>query len=123
MAFLRWLGAFLSGGVLDRVLSSVDKHVEAQTDKERIKAQIIQTHLQNRAGFMQAGGFVLMLLFAVPLAFWFAAVCVYSVFWCTGCAYPQEWTIAALPAPIDAWAGGIVVSIFGVVGVSRFARR
>ena len=71
---------------------------------------------------MRSGGFVLMLLFSVPLAVWFAAVVVYSILWCAGCAYPQEWTIAALPPPLDAWAGAIVVSIFGVVGLDRFRR-
>lgn len=115
--------SFLSGGGLDRILSTVDKHVDAQTDKERIKAHVTEVYLRNRADFMQAGGFVLMLLFAVPLAFWFAAVCVYSVFWCLECAYPQEWSIAALPAPLDTWAGGIVMSIFGVIGLSRFSKK
>ena len=72
--------------------------------------------------FALAGGFWLMLIFAVPLACWFGAVIVYSIFWCAGCAYPQDWTIAALPPPLDDWAGGIIVSIFGVVGVSRLRR-
>jgi hypothetical protein len=116
--FLGWL----SGGPLDRVLRTVDKRIDATTDRERIKADIIATHYKTRAGFMQAGGFLLMLLFAAPLAFWFAAVCIYSVFWCAGCAFPQEWTIAALPAPLDQWSAQIVIAIFGVAGVTRFAR-
>ena len=118
-ALLKWL----TGGALDRVLSTVDRQIEASTDREKIKADIIVAHYQSRAGFMQAGGFWLMMLFAVPLAFWFAAVCVYSVFWCAGCAYPQEWTVAALPAPLDEWSAQIIIAIFGLVGVSRFARR
>jgi len=72
---------------------------------------------------MQAGGFVLMMLFAVPLAFWFAAVCIYSVFWCSGCPFPQSWTIAALPPPLDEWSAQIVIAIFGVAGITRFARK
>lgn len=118
MIFLRWLGNFLAGGALDRVLDTVDRRVEAQTDREKIKADLIAEHYRTRAGFMQAGGFVLMLLFAAPLAFWFATVCVYSVFWCAGCAYPQGWTIAALPSPLDEWSWVIITAIFGVIGVS-----
>ena len=114
---------WLTGGALDRVLRTVDRQIDASTDRERIKADIIKSHYETRAGFMQAGGFVLMLLFAAPLAFWFAAVCVYSVFWCQGCAYPQEWHIAALPAPLDAWSAQIVIAIFSVAGITRFARK
>ena len=116
---LKWL----TGGVLDRVLSTVDKKISAETDREALKAEIIKAHYETRAGFMKAGGFVLMLLFAVPLAFWHGAVVVYSVFWCAGCAYPQTWTIAALPAPLGEWAGLIIISIFGVVGVTGLSKR
>lgn len=70
----------------------------------------------------RAGGFWLMLIFAAPLAVWWAAVLVYSVLWCRACAFPQAWSIAALPAPLDEWAGMIVVAIFGVLGVDRFRR-
>lgn len=111
---LKWL----TGGVLDRVLSTVDRKIDAETDRDALKAEIIKTHFQTRPSFMKAGGFVLMLLFAAPLALWFGAVCVYSVLWCQGCAYPQGWTVAALPPPLDEWGGWIVIAIFGVIGVT-----
>lgn len=114
--------SFIFSGPLDRVLRTVDKRIEAQTDREALKAEIIKTHYTTRADFMRAGGFWLMLLFAVPLAFWFAAVCIYSVFFCAGCAYPQDWTIAALPAPLNDWAGLIIMAIFGVVGLNRMIK-
>lgn len=114
---------FLTGGILDRVLSTVDRKIAAETDREALKADIIREHYRTRADFMRAGGFWLMLLFAGPLAFWWAAVLVYSVLWCAGCAYPQKWTIAALPAPLDEWAGLIVMAIFGVLGVDRLRGR
>lgn len=117
-AVLRLLG----GSVLDRVLDTVDKRVEAGTNRDKIKGDILQEYLKRRGDYMRAGGFVLMLLFAVPLAAWFGAVIVYSILWCADCAYPKPWTIAALPAPLDQWAGAIVVSIFGVVGLDRFRR-
>ena len=114
--------SFLFSGPLDRVLRTVDKRIEAQTDREALKAEIIKTHYATRAEFMRAGGFWLMLIFAVPLGFWFAAVCVYSVFFCAGCAYPQDWTIAALPSPLNDWAGLIIMSLFGVMGLSRMRK-
>lgn len=111
-AVLRWL----TGGFLDRVLGSVDKYVENQTDREKIKSDVVRSYYANRSSFMQHGGFVLMLLFAVPVAVWFGAITLYNLFWCAGCAYPQEWSIAAYPAPLDEWAGWIVIACIGGAG-------
>jgi hypothetical protein len=118
-SILRWL----TGGVLDRVLDTVDRRIDAQTDREAIKGEIIKQAYRDRADWMRAGGFWLMLIFAAPLAVWWAAVIIYSLLWCAGCAYPQTWSVAALPPPLDEWAGLIVVAIFGVVGVSRIGGR
>lgn len=113
---------WLTGGVLDRVLSTVDKKIAADTDREKLKADLIIEHYRQRADWMRAGGFWLMILFAGPLAIWWAAVIAYSVLWCRLCAYPQDWSIAALPAPLSEWAGLIVISIFGVIGLDRFKK-
>ena len=119
---IRWIANLLSGGFLSRVLDTVDRKIASETDRERIKADLILENYRTRADWMRAGGFWLMVLFAAPLAFWWAAVMLYSVFWCAGCAYPVSWSIAALPAPLDEWAGLIVVAIFGVIGVDRLKR-
>lgn len=117
---IKWLLTMLTGDVLDRVLQTVEQSIQSQTDREKLKSEIIIAHYRNRGDFMRSGGFILMLLFAAPLAVWFSAVVIYSVLWCADCAFPQEWSIAALPAPLDEWAGFIIISIFGVIGVSRF---
>lgn len=109
----------LSGGVLGRVFDSVDKHIAGQADKERIKGELLQEYMRTRGDYMRAGGIWLMLLFAVPLAVYHASVLVYSMLWCSKCAFPQQWVIAALPPPFGEWAGLMIVSIFGVVGLSR----
>lgn len=119
---IRALLGWLTGGVLDRVLSTVDRKIAAETDREALKRDLIVEHYRQRGDWMRAGGFWLMLAFAGPLALWWAAVLVYSVLWCAGCAYPQAWTVAALPAPLDEWAGMIVLSIFGVIGLDRFKK-
>ena len=119
---LRSLFNWLTGGVLDRVLDTVDRRMDAQTEANKLKADIIREHYRSRSDFMRAGGFWLMLIFALPLAFWWAAVIMYSVIWCAGCAYPQTWTVAALPPPLDEWAGLIILAIFGVLGVDRIRR-
>jgi hypothetical protein len=115
--------SWLTGGVLDRVLDTVDRKVQSETDREKIKGDIIRDYYRSRADWMRAGGFWLMLIFALPLAIWWASVMFYNIFWCAGCAFPQTWTIAALPAPLDEWSWLIVVSIFGVIGADRWGRR
>lgn len=120
---IRLLAKVFGGGVLDRVLDTVDSKFASEADKERIKGDIVIAHYQSRASFMQAGGFWLMFIFAMPLAFWFASVCIYSVFWCAGCAYPQSWSIAALPSPLDEWSAQIVIAIFGVAGLTKVLGR
>lgn len=122
-SFGRWLLGWLTGGALDRVLGIIDRRVDSETERERIRADVVKAHLASRASFMREGGLLLMLIFALPLGYWFAAVCIYSVHWCADCHNPQDWTIAALPPPLDEWAGGIIVAIFGVVGVGRLRWR
>jgi hypothetical protein len=119
---LAFLARFFTGGVLDRIFDTVDKRIDSETDRNKVKADLLIAYQKNRGDWMRAGGFWLSLIFVVPLGFWYASVCVYSVFWCAGCIYPQEWTIAALPEPLDTWAGAIIVSIFGVVGLDRLKR-
>lgn len=117
-ALLRWL----TGGVLDRVLATVDRRIDAETDREALKRDLIVEHYRQRANWMRAGGFWLMLIFAVPLGLWWGAVLLYSTVWCQACIWPQPWTIAALPPPLDEWAGMIIISIFGVIGVSNLRK-
>ena len=117
-----WLISALSGGLLDRILGTVDRKISADTDLEKLKADIILEHYRTRADWMRSGGFWLMMMFAVPLALWWAAVIVYSVLWCARCAYPVGWSIAVLPSPLNDWAGLIVMSIFGVIGLDRMKK-
>ena len=122
VAMIKLVLNWLTGGVLDRALSTIDRKIAADTDREKLKADIILEHYRSRADWMRAGGFWLMLIFAAPLAIWWGAVLLYSLLWCARCAYPQTWSIAALPAPLDEWAGLIVMAIFGVIGIDRLRR-
>lgn len=119
---IAWLLNWLTGGVLERALDTVDRKISADTDREKLKADLIMETYRQRGDWMRAGGFWLMLVFAAPLALWWGAVIVYSILWCRGCAWPQTWSVAALPAPLDEWAGLIVVSIFGVIGLDRLKK-
>lgn len=113
---------WLTKGAMDRALGTVDKYIDSQTDRERIKADMVQSYYTNRASFMQSGGFWLMLLFAVPVAVWFGAVTLYNLLWCARCVYPQTWSIAAYPPPLDEWAGWIVIACIGGAGAFAFKK-
>lgn len=119
---IRWLSNLLTGGLLNRVLDTVDRRIQSKTDQDTIKAEIIKENYRTRADFMRSGGFWLMLIFAAPLAVWWGSVILYSILWCSRCMYPQTWSIAALPPPLNEWAGGIVLAIFGVIGLDRLKR-
>ena len=114
---------WLTGGTLDRILDSVDRKVSDTTERERIKADLITEYTKAQASVLTGRGWWFPLFFIVPLGFWFAAVCVYSVLWCEDCKYAQSWTVAALPPPLDEWAGAIIGSLFiGKVGESIISR-
>jgi hypothetical protein len=105
--------SWLTGGTLDRILDSVDHKVDKETDRERIKTKAVETTVVAQARLLSSGPWSWFpLFFIAPLGFWFASVCVYSVLLCEDCLYPQEWTIAALPDPLNEWAGVIIGSLF-----------
>lgn len=97
---------------LSRILNTIDKNTDAATDRERIRAQAVENYVNAQASVLNGRGWFFPLFFLAPAGFWFASVCLYSVFFCQRCAFPQTWTIAALPPPLDSWLGAIVGSLF-----------
>lgn len=118
----------LFGGPLTRALDSVDKYFDNETEKEKVKADLKGKWVEAQVSQFNSKAWkvfaFLMVLFAIPIWFWYAAVLVYSVFWCANCAYPQTWTIAALPPPLDEWAGAIIMTLFGgMSGMAIFGKK
>ncbi len=119
---IRAVLSWLTGGALDRAMASVDRYIDAKTDREAIKADIIKAHMAARGDWLRAGGLWTLLLFAVPTALHYAAVIVYSALWCAGCAFPQDWSIAALPGPMAEWQGWVILASIGglsLLGIKR----
>ena len=119
-------GAFLSwmlSGPLDRIFKTIDNSVNNETTREQIKTDAVKSYLSAQVSILTGRGWWFPLLFLVPAGLWFAAVCIYSVLWCKGCAFPQTWSIAALPSPLNEWMGAIVGSLFiGKAGGDLLAR-
>lgn len=118
-AILSWL----TGNTLGRILDSIDSRVDNQTERERIKTEAVSAYVNAQVQIANSRQWFFPLFFLIPAGLHFAAVSLYSVLWCRGCIYPQDWTIAALPHPFDEWEGVIVTSLFiGKVGESLIAR-
>ena len=116
------LGWFLKGP-LDRIFKTIDNAVDNETKREDIKTRAVESYMTAQVAVLTGLGWWFPLLFLVPAGLWFASVCIYSILWCKACAFPQAWTIAALPAPLDQWMGAIVGSLFiGKAGGELLAR-
>lgn len=109
---------------IERLLRSIDHRVSESTERDNIKTRGLNRYVEAQAGLLAKGPWSWFpLFFIAPLGFWWAAVCVYSVLWCQDCAFPQDWTIAALPGPLNDWAHIIIGSLFIAKYGERLAGR
>lgn len=115
--------AWLTRGPLDRILRTVETRIDNETERERVKTDAVKAFVAGQVSLANSRQWWFPLFFLIPAGFWFAAVCIYSILWCRGCAFPQDWSIAALPSPLDQWMGWIVGSLFvGKAGEMLIAR-
>lgn len=123
LSVLKLALGWLTGGTLDRILSSVDNNIDNETTREAVKADLVADYMKAQVAILTGRGWWFPLLFIAPLGMWFASVCIYSMLFCARCAFPQSWSIAALPAPLDEWSGIIIGSLFvGKLGQELVAR-
>lgn len=105
------IGWFFNGP-LDRIFKTIDNSVDNQTTREQIKADLAKSYLAAQVSILTGRGWWFPLFFLAPAGLWFSAVCIYSILFCKACIFPQPWTIAALPSPLDQWMAAIVGSLF-----------
>lgn len=123
LSVLKLALGWLTGGTLDRILSSVDNKIDNETTREAVKADLVADYMRAQVAILTGRGWWFPLFFIAPLGMWFASVCIYSMLFCARCAFPQSWSIAALPAPLDEWSGIIIGSLFvGKLGQELVAR-
>ncbi len=129
LAFLIKLGF---GGIVEKALHHIERRAELENDRERLKsettvalareavqeAQIMADY--NKAKLAFPWFWLFAGLFIVPLALWWSAVILDSVF---GFA----WSVADLPTPqMQQWAGDMIRWLFYVgsgVGALRALRQ
>ena len=111
---------WLTGGTLDRILETVDKRMDNETEKEKIKAEVTKTYVQAQANLLVGRTWWFQLLFVVPLGLWWASCAIDSIM------ISFDWwthTTAALPPPLDTWAGLIISALFLVDGSKALIGR
>ena len=89
------------------------KSADTSLEKDKLKVQAEESKDKWKAVILvSTGAWWFQLFFIIPLALWFAFVVLYSMFWCQDCMAPQTWSVAALPPPLNEWAGAIIAFLF-----------
>lgn len=114
---IAWLvslaGRLVAGGAIDRLSDAYRARHDAQTERDRIAAEVEIARIESARG----RGVIYDLLCcaaAAPLIFHLACVALVS-------ALPgtfEGWVVHALPAPMNDWQGQIILGLFGL----RFMR-
>lgn len=116
---LKWI----TNGPLDRILTSLDKSIDNETERQKVAGEVISkyiaTEAETRATAMQSRVFwYVWALFAAPVGFWLGAICLDSVFLFSG-------QIADLPPSVKPYASQIIAAVFGssagVAGIQSVA--
>lgn len=106
-----------TGGTLDRLLDTVDTRIKEGTEREKVKADITKTYVEAQASLLVGRTWWFQLFFVIPLGIWWTAVIIDSIFMF------QNWDVAALPEPLDIWAGWIISALFVVDGTKALIGR
>jgi len=112
----KWVFTTLTGGGLERILDVIEHKMDDETKKEEIKADVTKTWINAQANLLVGRTWWFQLFFVVPLGFWWSAVIVDSV-----CGF--EWNVAALPYPLDEWAGWMISAVFLIDGSKALIGR
>jgi hypothetical protein len=111
-----WAVSVITGGGLEKVLDVIERKMDNETKKEEIKAEVTKTWINAQANLLVGRTWWFQLFFVVPLGFWWSAVIVDSVF-------QFSWNVAALPSPLDEWAGWMLSSVFLIDGSKAIIGR
>lgn len=109
------IGLF-TGGSLDKILDTINKKMDDDIQREQIKADVTKKWVEAQAGLLVGRTWWFQLFFVIPLGLWWTAVILDSI-------VGWEHNIAALPAPLDEWAGWIISALFIVDGSKALMGR
>lgn len=120
MSILVFMLKFLGSGAVDRVLSYMERKAETETEREKIrtqatieliKASVSETQIMadfNKEKLSNRLFWGFAALFILPLAFWWSAVILDSVFL-------LGWNVDTVPI-LEEWGGQMIQWVFYVGG-------
>lgn len=119
-SWISWLGKgalrLFTGGSLDSILDVINNKMDSDVEKERLKSEVTKEWIRAQASLLVGRTWWFQLFFVIPLGMWWSAVILDSIFgW--------EHNIAALPPPLDTWAGWIISALFIVDGSKALMGR
>lgn len=108
-AFKGLAGVF-TGGTLDSILSTIDKGMSDEVEKEKVKADVTKKWIDAQASLLVGRTWWFQLFFVIPLGVYWTALMWVNAFPGLG------WVVHALPSPYHEWAFAIVSALFIVDG-------
>lgn len=115
-----FLASFFTGGSLDKILSTINKRMDNDVQREQIKADVTKKWVEAQASLLVGRTWWFQLFFVLPLGLWWTSVIIDSIM------ISFDWwthTTSALPAPLDEWAGWIISALFIVDGGKALVGR
>lgn len=114
------VGGFFTGGSLESILATIDKGMDSDVEKEKVKAEITKKWIDRQAELLVGRTWWFQLFFVVPLGIWWSSVILDSIM----LSFPW-WThrTAALPDDLQVWATSIISALFLVDGAKAVIGR
>lgn len=120
LSVLKLILGWFTGGTLNSILATIDKHMDNKVTAEEIKADVTKTYVEAQSKLLVGRTWWFQLFFVIPLGLWWTSVILDSIM-----IYFDWWghTTAALPAPLDGWAQYIISALFIVDGTKALIGR
>lgn len=120
----KWFVGLFLGKPLDRILTSIDKGIDNETEREKLKLRAVEIAANAQVEMLNGKSRALLWFFALPLGAYHAFALIHAGLMCRVCAFPATWEVGPLPPPLDKWDGLIVASLFGYgVALEYFQRK
>lgn len=109
----QWAVSLLTGGSLEKILDVINQKMSDDVKREELKAEVTETWIKAQSSLLVGRTWWFQLFFVIPLGIWWTSVILDSIL-----VYFDWWghRTAALPSPLDSWAGWIISALFVVDG-------